>query len=247
LDKGEIEVSKIVTFGGYALTVGNHAVGASALNPNPYANITGGFTYRTSANLINGLTFDFAGGVAKSPIIKFTHYNDNYVEEGSITASSFSTDQMYFSASGAGIWNSQLTNYMTYSANTEFYHNFGGGSRSAALTDLITIDFMNRTKLTNEGNRAYAWGSNIVNGLYLCPKTIPSSTYQFFNYGRVSSVAYMWREYTCITGQIEPFISAMIALRPNLTANASYTTGCFMGCTNASDYQTAKTKYPNWF
>lgn len=242
------------TLTGNKFNIGTSNVTAKAWfkQSNPYANITGGFTYRTSAATPNGLTFDFAGGVGKDPTVKFTKYNDSYVAQGSVTKSygaGLDTDQMYFSASGAGIWNAQLTNYKTYSAYTHFYHNWGGGSTTAALTDLITIDFMDRTKLNNEGGTACPWGSTYgtMAGDFLRPKTIPSSTYQIFNYGNVTSVAYMWRGYTCITGQIEPFISAMIALRPTLTAAASRTTGCFMGCTNASDYQTAKTKYPNWF
>lgn len=147
----------------------------------------------------------------------------------------FGSDQMPWYASGAGIWNHEWTNFHDYEQDNKMFVNFDYENIENTI-GIVTIDFFNRTSVNGPWptfDKSFILSTNI--------RTIPSSTTAFFNYDMLESVEYLFKGCP-ITGEIEPFITSLNALKPNITHKQ-----CFAYCFSASDYEYCLNTYPDWF
>lgn len=117
------------------------------------------------------------------------------------------------------------------SGNSSKYYYSGSQSPNNIFGELYSIDFW------------YATGSTSSSSPVFGNVTIIPQDYRNLHNGQfVTNCSNMFKN-APITNSIEKFILAMQQACPNLTT----TTGCFSGCTTASDYNYCLTTYPNWF
>lgn len=230
------------TLTGNKFNIGTSNVTAKAwykAEPDPYSAFSAGWTYSASAAF--GLEIDPAPGTGKSNCQIRLRSLGGFDKTVNSTAVGWG-DCFKFSATSAGIWNTEWVDYNRLSACTAFNQNDRWGDSWKVMKNLITIDFLNRTRISNgDDDQETPWRGSKE---YLL--SVPSAAKHIFHATRVTNVTNLFRGCVGITGKIEPFIQSMISIRPTLTARSAVS-GCFSGCTNASDYATARSHYPNWF
>lgn len=199
-------------------------------DPDPYSNITAGWTTITTG--ASRPSFDPALGTSKTIYMKTTQIDGDYVSSYKAN-DAFGSDQLPLYAPSAGIWNNEWTNYTDYSNYTNFSTNFSYKDMQNTI-GIATIDFFDRTNLNNNNSP--------FNELYPYIQTIPSSHKHLYHYDSLTSVIKLFNGCNAITGKIEPFITAVNYIKPEIEH-----TKCFYGCTAAQDYQHCLTAYPDWF
>lgn len=118
------------------------------------------------------------------------------------------------------------------SGNNSSYYNSGTQSPNNIFGELYSIDFWYGTQST------YNSSSPVFDNVTIIPQD-----YRNLHNGQfITNCSNMFKN-APITNSIEKFILAMQQACPNLTT----TTGCFSGCTSASDYNYCLTTYPGWF
>lgn len=221
-------MSKILTFGGYALTVGNHAVGAEVITPS----IPEGFTYETSS-AITSAQYGVAGGFAK----KWDH---SYIKN-------LQTDEMY--TRSAGTWPARSDQMVIYAPSAGRYslvwayediaatsaYNPSGWSANETRFNVPTI-----TKIESFD----FWHRYRFNALITQFPAMNSLPTYFSNGENVNDVNKLFYTDTPVTSNIIPTILALSAACPNLSNKR-----CFggAGISSAPDYANAKALYPEYF
>lgn len=203
-----------------------------------------GFTI--SANQTFSAIADPAPGISKTG---FT-WTINQLD-GSFTAKpgsfSFTPSDCWIQyAPSAGIYQCKVDRLFwgNYSVSAAMCGNQNYGTSISANPNLkislLSIDFALKTRLYSA---AAAFTADRGTGTWMHKRLydVPQASYNIHNYDNLTSVSGLFSG-APITGSIEPFITSMLSLKPNVI-----TTACFRGCTAAADYSHCLTAYPNWF
>lgn len=122
--------------------------------------------------------------------------------------------------------------FSTLNSNNSSYYYSGSQSPNNIFGELYSIDFWYGKQST------YNYSNPVFGNVTIIPQD-----YRNLHNGQfITNCSNMFKN-APITNSIEKFILAMQQACPNLTT----TTGCFSGCTSASDYNYCLTTYPNWF
>lgn len=191
--------------------------------------IYSGLTYGTSS--FYGQTIDTAPGTPKNLTATYIQveggdwsgvYTRNPVGLG---------DCLGFYAPSAGVYSLIWNNWSSYSSRSLGTQ---GNNSTAALTSIKSLDFWNKT----------SWTIDTFNNKNIME--LPQVAENIHNGAYLNNCKRMFYNNTKITGAVIPFITAMKAACPNLTALTA-TSECLYGCTGASDYAQATAQYPEWF
>ena len=189
-------------------------------------------TFKCAANY-NG-KFDQACGCAK---VYTNSYMKNLDNDSTATLKYAGGDAMEWNVLAGTTymcyWNDQdiadTKNYSIASWNNSAYpvvYATNGGA--GAIGELYSMDFWNKPYWTN-------WNMSSCT-------LLPQEARNIHRGDALLACNNLFKN-APITNSIEKFIHAMQSACPNLTS----TSGCFAGCTSASDYAYCQTQYPAWF